>query len=48
MVTTKPFSKIWNNNLSLINLKPKLQHILNFANIFERDMKRQTKIAAEH
>ena len=38
MVTTRPFSKIWDNGLSLIKLKPKLQHILNFANILDGEM----------
>ena len=46
MVTTKPFSKIWNNRLNVTKVKPKLQHTLNFANIFEGEMKRQTKMAA--
>ena len=46
MVTIRPFSKIWNNSLSLIKLKPKLQHILNFANILDGEMKRLTKMAA--
>ena len=35
MVTTRPFSKTWNNSSSLIKLKPKLQHISNFANILD-------------
>ena len=46
MVTTKPFSKISSNSLSLIKLKPNLPHILNFANILEGEMKRQKKMAA--
>ena len=43
MVTTRQFSKIWNNSSSLIKLKPKLQHILNFENILEGEIKRLTK-----
>ena len=46
MVTTTPFSKIWNNSLSLTKLKPKLQRILNFANILDGRMERLTKMAA--
>ena len=46
MVTIKPFSKIPNNSFSVVKLKPKLPHVLNFTNIFETDMKRQTKMAA--
>ena len=43
MVMIKPFSKIQN---SLIKLKLKLPHVLNFTNIFEEEMKRQAKMAA--
>ena len=47
MVTMKPFSKfgatVWVE--SHTKLKPKLPHILNFANILEGEMKRQTKMA---
>ena len=46
MVTTKPFSNIWNGSLSLTKLKQKLSHILNFANILQGEMKRQAKMAA--
>ena len=46
MVTTRPFSNIWNYSSSLIKFKPKLQHILNFANILDGEMKRLTKTAA--
>ena len=46
MVTTKPFSKIWNNSLSLTKFKLKLPHILNFANILQGEIKRQKKMAA--
>ena len=46
MVTTRPFSKIWNNSSSLIKFKPKLQRILNFANILDGEMKKLTKMAA--
>ena len=46
MVMIKSFSKIQNNSFSLIKLKPKLPHVLNFTNIFEEEMKRQTKMAA--
>ena len=45
MVTAKPFSKVWNNSLSLIKLKPNLQHILNFANISDGKIKRLKKMA---
>ena len=31
MVTTKPFSKIWNNSLSPTKLKQKLSHTFNFS-----------------
>ena len=50
MVTTRQFSKMWNNSSSLIKLKPKLQHILNFANILEGEIKRLAKKAtsSEH
>ena len=46
MVTRRPFSNSWSNSLSLIKLKPKLQHTLNFVNILDREMKRLTKMAA--
>ena len=46
MVMIQPFSKIQNNGFSLIKLKPKLLHILNFTNTFEEEMKRQAKMAA--
>ena len=46
MVMIKLFSKIQNNSFSLIKFKPKLPHVLNFTNIFEEEMKRETKIAA--
>ena len=41
MATTKPFSKISNNSLSLIKAKPNLPHILNFVNILEGEIDKQ-------
>ena len=41
MATTKPFSKISNNSLSLIKPKPNLPHILNFVNILEGEIDKQ-------
>ena len=46
MVTTRPLSKIWNDSLSLIKLKPKLKHVLNFANILDGEMKRLAEMVA--
>ena len=46
MVTIILFSKNWNNGSSLIKVKPKLQHILNFANILDGEIKRPRKMAA--
>ena len=46
MVPTRPFSIIWNNSSSLIEFKPKLQHILNFVNILDGEMKRLTKMTS--
>ena len=43
MLTIRPFFKIWNNSLSLIKPKPKLQHMLNFANIADGEMMRLKK-----
>ena len=43
MVTTKPLSKTWNNNLGLTKLKLKFPQILNFANIFQGEMRGRQK-----
>ena len=48
MVTTIPYSKIWNSSLSLIKLKPKITTDIEiqFANVLDGKMKRQAKMAA--
>ena len=46
MVTTKSFSKIWNNILSLTKLKLRFPHTLNLKKILQGELERQTKMAA--